>query len=273
MRIVFNYFSYSINCLLSNRCWKTTWTKSILNTKFIALKFTKPIKECVVGRCTAPPMLALNGHGNPFMLIQFSSHRKSLWKLLRWELKIHVKNDVTVRRKKFKNATMSNRWKSEISCTILNVFRPHNEIDVLKLPFLEELYEKTFVVPYVALPSRVADTKWAKENLDKSKHSNGKDSLLIVLNKANLNWFFGTKKAIACLFDFHKMNNRMEIEIDEPIRTTDKVRSQQENKIFFKFFWSFCHHSKWNRSLQRTYSSNCLSKTFPFCWRNKLLSS
>ena len=29
------------------------------------------------------------------------------------------------------------------------IFRLYNEIDVLKLPFLEELYEKTFVVPYV----------------------------------------------------------------------------------------------------------------------------
>ena len=44
---------------------------------------------------------------------------------------------------------MINMWKAEISCTILNVFRPYNGIGVLKLPFLEELYEKTFVVPYV----------------------------------------------------------------------------------------------------------------------------
>ena len=29
------------------------------------------------------------------------------------------------------------------------MFRTYNGIDVLKLPFLEELYEKTFVVPYV----------------------------------------------------------------------------------------------------------------------------
>ena len=41
------------------------------------------------------------------------------------------------------------RWKGEISGTILNIFRPYNGIDILKLPFLEELYEKTFVVPYV----------------------------------------------------------------------------------------------------------------------------
>ena len=54
---------------------------------------------------------------------------------------------------------MSNRWKGEISCTILNLFRPYNGIDALKSPFLEELYEKTFVVPYVASFSRVADTK------------------------------------------------------------------------------------------------------------------
>ena len=37
----------------------------------------------------------------------------------------------------------------EISRTILNIFRAYNRIDVLKLPFLEELYEKTFVMPYV----------------------------------------------------------------------------------------------------------------------------
>ena len=45
---------------------------------------------------------------------------------------------------------MGNRWKGEIPRTILNIFRPYNGIDVLQLPFLEELYEKTFVVLYVA---------------------------------------------------------------------------------------------------------------------------
>ena len=44
---------------------------------------------------------------------------------------------------------MGNTWKAEISRTILNIFRPYNGIDVLKLLFLEELYEKTFVMPYV----------------------------------------------------------------------------------------------------------------------------
>ena len=44
---------------------------------------------------------------------------------------------------------MGNKWKGEISRTILNIFRPYNGIEILKLPFLEELYEKTFVVPYV----------------------------------------------------------------------------------------------------------------------------
>ena len=44
---------------------------------------------------------------------------------------------------------MDNRWKREISRTILSLFRSYNGIDVLKLAFLEELYEKTFVVPYV----------------------------------------------------------------------------------------------------------------------------
>ena len=44
---------------------------------------------------------------------------------------------------------MSNRWNGEILRTILNIFRRYNGIDVLKLPFPEELYEKTFVVPYV----------------------------------------------------------------------------------------------------------------------------
>ena len=44
---------------------------------------------------------------------------------------------------------MGNMWKGKISRTILNLFRAYNGIDVLKLPFLEELYEKTFVVPYV----------------------------------------------------------------------------------------------------------------------------
>ena len=46
---------------------------------------------------------------------------------------------------------MGNRWEAEISRTILNIFRPYKGIDVLKMPFLEELYEKTFVVPYVYL--------------------------------------------------------------------------------------------------------------------------
>ena len=50
---------------------------------------------------------------------------------------------------------MGNRWKAEISCTILNIFRPYNGIDVLKLPFLEDLYEKTFVVPYVYIYIRI----------------------------------------------------------------------------------------------------------------------
>ena len=44
---------------------------------------------------------------------------------------------------------MGNRWKGEISRTIPNIFRPYKGIDVLKLAFPEELYEKTFVVPYV----------------------------------------------------------------------------------------------------------------------------
>ena len=44
---------------------------------------------------------------------------------------------------------MGNKWKGEISRTVLNIFRSYNDIDVLKLPFLEELYEKTVVVPYV----------------------------------------------------------------------------------------------------------------------------
>ena len=44
---------------------------------------------------------------------------------------------------------IGNRWKGEISRTILNIFRPSNGIDVLKLPFLEELYETTLVVPNV----------------------------------------------------------------------------------------------------------------------------
>ena len=44
---------------------------------------------------------------------------------------------------------MGNTWKGDFSRTILNIFRPYNGINVLKLSFLEELYEKTFVVPYV----------------------------------------------------------------------------------------------------------------------------
>ena len=44
---------------------------------------------------------------------------------------------------------MGNRWKSEVSRTILNIFRPYNGIGVPKLRFLEELFEKTFVMPYV----------------------------------------------------------------------------------------------------------------------------
>ena len=45
---------------------------------------------------------------------------------------------------------MGNRWKGKISRTILNIFRSYNGIDVPKLLFLEELYEKNFVVPYVS---------------------------------------------------------------------------------------------------------------------------
>ena len=63
---------------------------------------------------------------------------------------VRVENDVTVIWKELKNATMGNRWKAEISRIILNIFRPYNGIDVLKLPFLEELFEKTFVVPYAS---------------------------------------------------------------------------------------------------------------------------
>ena len=44
---------------------------------------------------------------------------------------------------------MGDTWKGEISHAILNIFRHYNGIDVLKLPFLEDLYEETFVVPYV----------------------------------------------------------------------------------------------------------------------------
>ena len=55
--------------------------------------------------------------------------------------------------KKIKKSTMGNTWKGEISRKILNMFRPYNGIDVPKLPFLEELYEKTFVDPYVPFTS------------------------------------------------------------------------------------------------------------------------
>ena len=48
---------------------------------------------------------------------------------------------------------MCTRWEDEIWHTILNMFKPYNGIDVLKLPFLEELYEEAFVVPYVVEPS------------------------------------------------------------------------------------------------------------------------
>ena len=44
---------------------------------------------------------------------------------------------------------MGDTWKGEISRLILNIFRPYNGLNVLKLPFLEELYEKTFAMPYV----------------------------------------------------------------------------------------------------------------------------
>ena len=96
MRIIFNYFSSSINCLLSNRCWRTTWTRNILNTKFIALKLTKPIKDCVVGRCVAGATVALNEHNNPCVLSQFSNHRKLLCEIAQ----MRVENDVTVTWKK-----------------------------------------------------------------------------------------------------------------------------------------------------------------------------
>ena len=49
---------------------------------------------------------------------------------------------------------MGNRWKGKISHAILKIFRTYNRIDVIKLPFLEELYEKTFVVPYVRFTAK-----------------------------------------------------------------------------------------------------------------------
>ena len=55
---------------------------------------------------------------------------------------------------------MGNTWKGEISRTILNIFRPNNGIDVLELQFLEELYEKTFVVPYVILKYIPFTSSW-----------------------------------------------------------------------------------------------------------------
>ena len=79
------------------------------------------------------------------MLNQFSNHTKSLCEIAQ----VRVETDVTVAWKKLKNATMGNRWKGEISRTIQNLFRFYNGIDILKLLFLEELYQKTFVVPYV----------------------------------------------------------------------------------------------------------------------------
>ena len=50
---------------------------------------------------------------------------------------------------------MGNRWKDEIWRPILNLFGPYNGIDLLKLPFLEDLYEKTFLVPYVLESLRI----------------------------------------------------------------------------------------------------------------------
>ena len=44
---------------------------------------------------------------------------------------------------------MVNTEEAEVSHTILNIFRPYNGIDVLKLPFLEELYEKSCSALYV----------------------------------------------------------------------------------------------------------------------------
>ena len=43
----------------------------------------------------------------------------------------------------------SGQEKRESGANFTCIFGPSNGIDVLKLPFLEELYEKTFVVPYV----------------------------------------------------------------------------------------------------------------------------
>ena len=123
-----------------------------MNSKFIVLKFTKAIKDCVVRRCVAPSILALNDHGNPCMLNQFSNHRKSLCEIA------HVRVEKSGCDGDMKNITIGSRWKSGISHTILNIFRPYNEIDVLKLPFLEELYERTFVVPYVDIALEIC--KW-----------------------------------------------------------------------------------------------------------------
>ena len=64
---------------------------------------------------------------------------------------------------------MGNTWKGEISRTILNIFRPYNGIDVLKLSLLKELYEKTFVMPYVVLlmgkfeSTTVVKRKWQSD--------------------------------------------------------------------------------------------------------------
>ena len=46
---------------------------------------------------------------------------------------------------------MGNTWKVEISHTVQKICRPYNGIDVFQLPFLEELYEKTFIVPFVTI--------------------------------------------------------------------------------------------------------------------------
>ena len=61
--------------------------------------------------------------------------------------------------KEIKNAMMGNWWKSEISRAILNIFRLYNGIDIFKLPFLDELYEKTFVVPHVNIKHKTRNCK------------------------------------------------------------------------------------------------------------------
>ena len=102
-------FEWGLSSIIFHRasivCWVTNveerseqGTSSTLN--WLRWNCWKQFKSVWWEGALLPPMFALNGHGNPCMLKQFSNHCA---KLFRWELKMMWRWDE-------KNVTMDNRW-------------------------------------------------------------------------------------------------------------------------------------------------------------------